>query len=253
MSAGARAWRNRALSAAAVIALVAAFRAAEPDPQARATALYLTVIALGYGHLVGAAWFARRRIGSLAPRVLGGALGAAFVASALGVALLVYLEAALHSSLLLVPLLALSVWHAFENDLVLPALYEAGRVPPLPRSRRHHAAAAALSLVAIALFAASLGGHGPLLPAEIFALWTLYHVVSWLVLSLERGRPRVRAAVVAVHVLSAAPCAALLLAPLPWEHPLRVALFAPSVYLFWASLHVAQTLWVRGLAPGVQR
>ena len=64
-------------------------------------------------------------------------------------------------------------------------------------------------------------------------------------LTWERGGV-LRARVVAVHALPAFACGALLLAPLPWEHPLRVAVFAPSIYLFWASLHVAQTLWVRG-------
>lgn len=250
MSARARAWRNRCVSAAVVLALVGGVRAAEPDPEARATALYVTVIALGYGHLIGGAWFARRRIVGAAPRALGSLLGAAFVASAVGVVLLVYLEVALRSSLWLVPLLALSVWHAFENDLALPASYAAGRVPPVPRSRRHHVGAAVLSLVAIIAFAAAQDERVPLQPAEVFALWTLYHVVSWLVLSLERGRAR--AGVVAVHALSAAVCGGLLVAPVAWEHPLRVAVFAPSIYLFWASLHVAQTLWVRGLASGAQ-
>ncbi len=250
MSPRARAWRNRGVSATVALALVAGFRAGEPDPEARATGLYLTVVASGYGHLIGGAWFARRRIARAAPLALLGVLGAAFVASAVAVLLLLYLEAALRSSLLLVPLLALSVWHAFENDLALPALYAAGRVPPLLRGGRHHAGAAALSGVVIVVFAASLDERVPLQPAELFALWTLYHVASWLVLSLERSRAR--AGVIAVHALPALACAALVFAPLPWEHPVRVAVFAPSVYLFWASLHVAQTLWVRGLAPVAQ-
>jgi hypothetical protein len=77
-------------------------------------------------------------------------------------------------------------------------------------------------------------------------------VVSWLLLSLERGRARARMGVVAVHALPALVCAALLWAPLGWKHPLRVAVFAPSIYLFWASLHVAQTLWVRGVEGRAQ-
>jgi len=82
---------------------------------------------------------------------------------------------------------------------------------------------------------------------EVFALWTLYHVVSWGIFSWERS-PDAGALrrLVVVHALPAAACLALLAAPLGWHHPLRVAVFAPAAYLFWSSLHVLQTLAVRG-------
>jgi len=91
---------------------------------------------------------------------------------------------------------------------------------------------------------------------DFFAATTLYHQVQWLLFFRDRGRglaasSRPRDArslwrrIAAVHAVPAAAGGAILLfAP---GSLLYVAVFSPSVYLFFASLHVAQTALVRVL------
>lgn len=318
MSAEALAMRNRALSAALVAAALGCFRAALPDEAARTPAIYLTVVALGYGHLIGGAVFARERLLAWVPPGVSPRLAAAFAASSVLTLLAAYGLATRAWPVVAAPLLALSVWHALENDLHLGRAYAAGgRSGPVPRAASHHLLSVGIAALVAAVFTASLpragggvaglgalagldpglagglarmtalgcggalalgGGRGRRLAgaalaacawalpadlsgrvgfAEVFGAWTLYHVVSWFVLHAERsralrssapaaGRSRLRS-LVAVHAAPAAACAALLWTPIGWEHPLRVLVFSPPIYLFWASLHVAQTLALRGL------
>jgi len=303
--------RNRGLSLAIVAAVLLGFRLALPEAD-RGRALYLAVVCLGYGHLLGGALFARRRMAGWRPAGVGAGLFGAFVTTSLLAAFALYVHAVQAWPALVVPMLALAVWHAFENDLGVGRAYREStsglRIAPVPRRWEPHATALGLSAAVVLFFvlalpeaglAAALGGGpglamaaAPLEPLvrggavmaglgllavpsgrhrlgglalatgallaprlwpwvrfeEVFALWTLYHVVSWGIFSWERSPDaRRRLGVVAVHVLPALACAALLMAPLAWEHPLRVVVFAPAAYLFWSSLHVLQTLAVRGM------
>jgi hypothetical protein len=94
--------------------------------------------------------------------------------------------------------------------------------------------------------------------ADVFAIFTLYHVVSWSVLVAERIRERARTSPAAarglagriflVHALPIALCALALRLPSDRDGALRVLVFSPAVYLFWSALHAIQTLAVRGFA-----
>ena len=318
MSARALAARNRVLTGAIVIATLGSFRGLVPEDGARLAVTYLSVVALGYGHLIGGALFAHRRLVRWVPGGVSPALAAAFAASSVLTLLAAYARAADAWPVVAAPLLALSVWHALENDLVLGRTYAAGfRTGPLPRSASDHLLCVGMAALVAAVFTSSIPprglgviGVGALawfepgvargsacatalacgvalalrggarqrlaglaiaacawaLPAdlsgwvsfaEVFGAWTLYHVVSWLVLYVDRSRsaggsvpgagPGLLGRVLLVHAVPGAACAALLWMPIGWEHPLRVLVFSPAIYLFWASLHVAQTLAVRGL------
>lgn len=302
--------RNRLLTLATVGAILLGFRLAVPEAE-RGTALYLAVVCLGYGHLLGGAIFARRRMAHWRPAGVGAGLFGAFVGTSLVTSFMLYAHAVVAWPSLVLPMLALAVWHAFENDGVVARAYREGggglRVAPVPRAWEPHATALGLSAAVVLVFVLALpegglevlgGGTGlALAPGaldglarraavaaglgllavpsgrhraggaalvagalvaprlwpwvrfeEVFALWTLYHVVSWGIFSWERSPDvRRRLGIAAVHVLPAAACLGLIAAPLSWEHPLRVAVFAPAAYLFWSSLHVVQTLAVRGV------
>jgi len=92
--------------------------------------------------------------------------------------------------------------------------------------------------------------------ADVFALATGYHLVSWIVVTLDRprgrgpGGPRILAATHLLPMLLAAMCSFDDSVVARW---LRDAFFAPGPYLFWSVAHVAQTGWrrMRGHPPRV--
>jgi hypothetical protein len=244
-SAWRRVWACRALGAALALAFGGSLPAA--DPRAPHLALEIA-LALGYGHLLGAALGARRApLRRAAPRgwerVAGtpvafrGCLLLGLFAAWTGLAAL---PAAFRVAV------AVSVWHVLENDRMLARLARPGPPVPPTLSGSGVAAAGALGLVAVL----------PALP--LFAVATLYHVGAWLGLATARaaaGPPAARWAdlaggspprgsawrrLVAVH---AVPAAALwVLHGLgPAAEPLRRAVFSPSLYAFAAGVHVVQT------------
>lgn len=93
--------------------------------------------------------------------------------------------------------------------------------------------------------------------ADVFALSTLYHIYSWLILSGEKlvegsrhspAEARRRAGLLlAVHGLPLALSGLLLAGALPVEGWLTVLVFSPGAYLFWSVAHTAQTLALRGV------
>jgi hypothetical protein len=116
---------------------------------------------------------------------------------------------------------------------------------------------------------------GPLLPGawwsgwlglvDLFVIVTLHHLLTWLLLALERlrvlARQGGRAAagpllrwLLVTHLPPMLLCGVLAVVPAPALDPLRTLVLAPGVYLFWSVLHVGQTAWARGLeAPGPSR
>ena len=289
MSAGARAWRNRAASLGLAFATVLAARSLAPEPEQRAVLLYTVVVLLGYGHLLGAAWFAAAR----SPR--RSAIGAFRQSVWIGAAFASYLAVLESFPLAVLPLLAISTWHTVENDLVLGATCARPRgAAPLPRTAAFHclvlggtalllaffagagagpalasatasgalaqataatwrgaAAAFALALAVLApsrrASAAILAAAAALFPdrpasglgfPEAFALFGLYHLISWLGILAERGHGR---RLLAVHAPPAALCGALLVLPGGGAEAARALVFSPAVYLFWSVLHVGQT------------
>ncbi len=139
-----RTWRNRAVTVSCVCVFLALSRMLVEDPWVRAEHQYLFVITLGYGHLIGAAVFARRRLADLVPtrfprRLVGAAAGLvvldlfAVYAWATHVTLAVFL-----------PVLVVSIWHVVENDLSLRRAYAGpSGMGPMPGSTDHHMAAVA--------------------------------------------------------------------------------------------------------------
>ncbi len=253
----------RVAAAGAVAAVLFALRAAVPEPVERGMAIYLLVVSLGYGHLIGGALFARRSERPRGSRIASGGLVAATLLSGFGV----YIAAVAAAPVLALPLLALSIWHAVENDLALTP--EGARpIAPLPLGWGHHASSLGLSIALAALFVAAIPAEvlssRPALPIdlsgwirfeEIFGAWTLYHLVSWLAVAVARARQSGRplTGLVAVHALPGVVCAGLLYLPLDWSHPLRQLVFAPAAYLYWAAAHVVQTHWARRPPPRASR
>jgi len=72
---------------------------------------------------------------------------------------------------------------------------------------------------------------------------TLFHLVGWLVFLIARGASLAHLFV--LHAPPAALCLALLAWPGEVAAPLREWVFSPAIYLFWATLHVAQTALAR--------
>jgi hypothetical protein len=137
-------WRNRAVTVTCVCAFLVITRMLVEDPRLRAERQYLFVITLGYGHLIGAAVFARQRIADLVPGRWSHRLGG--VAVGLGVLdLFVVYAWATHVSLaVFLPLLVVSIWHIVENDLALRRAYTAPMgLGPVPRWGEHQLAALA--------------------------------------------------------------------------------------------------------------
>jgi hypothetical protein len=265
------AWANRAASAALVAAYLAGAARAMPDAEARAALHYAVVTTAGWGHLLGAARLPARGALPLACWSLG--LVNAFVLYGLAVASV---------PALLLPLLAVSVWHAVENDVALPAAYAGDhRLGPHPRRAVTLAVCGAvtagvLALAAAALPPSALGAlenapfaaalHGALRNlgfarrlafGDVFAAATLHHLVSTAGLLAARVRAdrrsdpeRGRRFALRIAASHAAPVVLLALLPLagPEGTRLRAALLAPPLYLFCSVLHVAQTTWRRGVA-----
>jgi hypothetical protein len=261
--------RNRLLPAFCVLGFVGLLRILEPHPASRAAWLYLVALPLGYGHLLGGLWFARRRLGSLVPHGVSRGLFTAFVLVSVANLLAAY-SWALHvpaaAPLVLVPMLLFSAWHIVENDLALGRSYREG-LALVPLQARARDNAAALGLTVLLGLAALLTPEGAafgrewlgwrsgfLLPFSLDELVTavlLWHAASWVHLFLDRAREAARrspreARLLRRHLLlvHAVPLAlnALLFVLAP---PLYVWVASPALYLFWSVLHAVQTALVR--------
>jgi membrane protease YdiL (CAAX protease family) len=228
----------RAVAALGVAAFVIATHAAWPEASARAPRQYALVITLGYGHLIGAALPAWRRIAARGPLVASAWLLAAATAFALyGTAVAAW------PALVLAPV-ALSIWHIAENDVAIArALRAGGALPKLARGAGGHAPAVAGAALVLGVAGWALPDPGAF--GDVFSAVTLYHLLAWLALRIARGASLARLGL--LHAGPALVCAALWLAPDAGAASLRALAFSPGVYLFWSALHVLQT--ARGRAP----
>lgn len=151
-------WRSRASTAACVCSFVVISRMLFPEPGSRAEFQYLFVITLGYGHLVGAAVFARRRMTLFVPAGISRRLVGATVALSVLDLFALYAWASHVSLSFFLPLLAISIWHIVENDLALQRRdADAVGVGPVPRSRDHHVAAIAVTSLLLVIGQQLLG------------------------------------------------------------------------------------------------
>jgi len=245
---------NRLTTGILVLTVLAGFGALWPDPDGRAAAEYVSVVTLGYAHLVGAALANRAGGRARSGRTAHGLWRIGWVASAAtGVAACFgVIDVFPVGDLLAVtsPLLALSVWHTVENDLAIAGAYGRGfALGPIPRAS-HFPTLAGVALVGMAVVVLARVG---VTFADVFAASTLYHLVQWLVFLRDRasaaGEPARRRALLRAiglsHVPAAVLCAILLgarsrLPPLAFE-----IAFSPCLYLVWSALHVVQTALVR--------
>jgi hypothetical protein len=266
--------RNRVLALAFVGVFLGLLHWVAPAPAERSVWLYLVALPLGYGHVIGAAAFARSR--APGSRVKGSSrlLFTAFVGSSLLTLLAVYTWALRSTALqpfVLGPILLLFGWHIVENDLALGRSYRDGlRLGPVVRGVRRHAVALLLTAgVGLAAFSTREGAvfsrayfGAALVPVqrwltldELSAAFILYHTLSWLLFFEDRVRAlrqrsarealRLRRRVLAFHLVPLLLNGALYL----WLPSVFFYLAAPALYFFWSSLHAIHTAWVRGPAP----
>ncbi len=266
--------RNRVLALAVVTAFLGLLRWLAPAPAERAVWLYLVVLPLGYGHVIGAAVFARERTPRARRQTGSRLLLAAFTASSL-LTLAVGYSWALRSTALqpfvLGSILALFGWHIVENDLALGRSYAVGlRLGPIARGARRHALALLLTAgVALAAFSTREGAlfshayfgaarvpvQAWLTLDELSAAILLYHTLAWLLFFEDRVRAlrkasaaeavRLRQRVLAFH---AVPLLLNTLAYL-WLPAVYGYVAGPTLYLLWSSLHAIHTACARGLEP----
>ena len=200
-------WRNRTLALAVVVAFLALLRLVAPEPAQRAVWVYLVAFPLGYGHVVGAAVFARSRHQRPREPGLARLLRSAFVGSSALTLFAAYAWTLRSPSLqpfVLTPILLLFAWHIVENDLALSRAYRNEmRLGPVARAPSQHAlalaVAAGVGLLAFstregALFSRVYFG-GALVPVqawltldELSAAFVLYHTLSWLLYFEDRVR-----------------------------------------------------------------
>lgn len=231
--------QQRLLTAALVAAFLAASHLTFPAGGARAHAQVLFVTTLGYGHLIGAAVRPRRLNGG------AGRLARSLALVTIATGLVLYTAAVSTWPALVYFWLALSVWHIVENDAAMAGALRAGRsLAPLARSAR--AQAVSLGLAATIGLAAFAVSHDTGLFADLFSAVTLYHLIGWLVFLRARGTSAARLA--ALHAPAFALAGLLVVGPAGAEPLLRDWVFSPALYLYWSSLHVAHTIWLRGVA-----
>ena len=266
--------RNRVLALAFVVVFLGLLRWLAPAPAERAVWLYLIALPLGYGHVIGAAVFARSRSRrpreDAASRVLFGAFVGSGVLS-LFAAYAWALGSAGLQPFVLAPILLLFGWHIVENDFALGRAYREGlRLGPVSRAAGPHGAAllftACVGLVVFStregtLFSRAYFG-GALVPVqawltldELTAAFLLYHTLSWLLYFEARVRAlqrtaaseaaRLRRRVLAFHLVPFMLNAGLYL----WLPTVHFYFAAPAFYLFWSALHSLHTAALRGLEP----
>jgi hypothetical protein len=267
-------WRNRVLALAFVGACLGLLRWLAPAPAERAEWLSLVALPLGYGHVAGAAAFARARRHPSRETRPARWLHSAFVGSSVLTLFAAYAWALRSPALqpfVLTPFLLLFAWHIAENDLALGRAYRSGlRLGPVPRAPRPHAIALALATgVAIVAFSTREGAlfgrvyfGATLIPVqpwltldELSSAFVLYHTLSWLFYFEDRVRAlrrtaapkavRLRRRVLSFHLVPLALGALLYL----WAPAVHLFFGSPAIYFFWSALHSLDTALVRGLEP----
>ncbi len=225
----------RSLTAAGVASFLVGSHLLVPDAAVRAHHQYLFVTAIGYGHLLGPAQGAWRSACAAPGRAL-------FAAVTVVVGFVAYLEGVSRWPGLAFALLALSVWHFAENDAALArALRARGPLGPLPGRPRVHAGP--FGAAACVVGAALLASPDPGWLGDLFAATTGFHLLGWCVFLHARGTGLRR-----LLLLHGTPLAlGVWLATSSSERlePIGRWLFTPGVYLYWASLHVLHTGWLR--------
>ena len=224
--------RFRLVTLSVVAAFLVASHLAFREAEARSVAQYLFVITLGYGHLLGAALGARGG-------VRASPLTRVFLATTIATGFALYMEGVRAWPGLAFALLALSVWHFTENDVAMArALRTGAALGPLPRHGR--APLLPIAVAAAIVSAALVASPDPGLLGDLFSAATLFHLAGWLVFLIARGARPLR--LLALHVPAVALCGFLLVSSSDAALWLREWVFSPAIYLYWASLHVADTL-----------
>ncbi len=258
--------RNRLISIVTVASFVSLARLLWPEPSQRAVYLYLAIITVGYGHLLGAAWLSRARIAALRPRGSPSSVWWVFLLATTGVVLAAYAWLLFIVPAALLLFFLFSAWHIVENDHSLGDAYRGGLVlPPVSRRPRDLALHMALTtVVAVVAFVTPEGAASlpwlqlpvTALPlADLFAVVTGYHLVSWILFTVDRANREARLGnhriarrllrgLVGAHAVPVAACVVALAAGAGADLP-RSIVFGPGLYLFWSVLHAVQTAILR--------
>lgn len=235
--------RRRAVATAIALATVLALRLLLPDAAERRDRGAFLLLALGYGHQLGALVAGLRRGVGVEGLLRFAALGTVVAAAA----------ALLPLGPLACILIALALWHVFENGAAMARAPGRGRLPPLVRSP------AALRPIVLALGAtvAVLLAPGAITRSAVaagvppgLAVWSvedlvglllLQHVLDWGLFAAREGRRRF---VLLVHALPlGAAAGAALLMPAALD-----ALASPALYLLASVAHALHTALERGVA-----
>ena len=162
------AWRNRFISLCVTGLYMATARTITDDALELAQMNYGVVITLGYGHLLSAILFSRRRLAeklahstrhftgearktdlaSIAgPTGMKQLLDFSILIGAVGLSYAAYLEILKQMPGVWLPLLAFAIWHTVENDDSLENLYRNNlQTPALKRDPRSHVASLGVSV-----------------------------------------------------------------------------------------------------------
>jgi|GEM_PF-3418934 len=260
-----RSWADRGGCLLLVLGLLAWAHRLWPDPGMRSDSIYLVIISVGYGHLLGALWWGRGKLRAAAPAGVAPSLWLAFLACTALTGLALHAMALHTNAAWAAPLFVVSVWHIVENDLLLGRAAEfAGRLPPVSSSPvQARAVIFSCGILAVSVAtpeAAVFLGVRPLVPlslVDVFAVVTGYHLLAWLIVAVRRTRMEARAgevqlahrhqlSIVVVHLACGSGCLAAVASGLPW---LRNLATNPAIYLYWSALHALQTAWSRS-RPG---
>jgi len=253
MSPGAR---NRWVSAVASLAATLAIFVLPIDPSSRAFVAYAGVVTVGYAHL-SASFLPGRRLAALTPDGVPRPLFAAFLLVSVASALALYVTLVNVAPWAAAPLLCAAVWHTVENDAAMQCAYPQRRPPGRVLGGRASGVGLAAGGVVLVVWVsgASAGGLAQELATAAFILPTTYHLVSWIVFSLDRARwlarageaqraQRLRRRLLVHHGVAVALSGVLLAGVAP---AMTGLFFSPVLYLFWSSIHVLDTAAARSL------
>lgn len=255
--------RYRVATLAIVVGALLSLRAVFPEPTTRHSAQAALTLTLGYGHVLGAFVFGRRKLIARLPDRVPKWLSAGTLVAGLA-ALLSLLPAALpreatgpYAFCFFLATQLLNDWHTLENDWLLARSYENGmELGPVSRRWTTHWKVTRSTLGLLALTAgvafAPAAQSLPVAFADVFSAAVLYHIVGFLLHFADRAVaercPSLGLQVLAAHLPPALLSLVLLLPGPTWLEGLRAVYLNASLFLFLNGVHVVQTVATRGLA-----
>ena len=148
---------NRLVAAGIAAGVLAVAQTLFPRPEVRGAVLYLLILPLAYGHLLGALSTSRSYWDRIVPEGVPRGLYFAFVA--VSVATLFAAYTLVSGGIVLVLVTAVSLWHVIENDIAQGRRSRAGlHLGPIPRDAAPHWGAAGILALASLAVVSTLAG-----------------------------------------------------------------------------------------------